>query len=209
MSDFNENIPNNQDDLQETNKPAPASNEKSKETSRFIVEQIELFATVFAVIIVILSFFGISCKVNGESMENTLYHDEMVIVSDFCYTPKRNDIVVFHQTGSLNEPVVKRVIGLPGDTVNIEYMSDTMIVTVIDANGNRQILEEPYIKYEYQKYGGYSSTYVEEGTVFVMGDNRNNSLDSRSSAIGLVDSRRILGRIVWRVTPFSRFGIVD
>ncbi len=215
MSDFNENIPTNENEQKNADMPkapAPAENaeEKSKSNIRFIIEQAEHLIIAFAAIILVFSFLGMTCRVSGESMENTLYNNEMVIVSDFCYTPKRGDIIVFHQTGTaLNEPVVKRVIGLPGDTVNIDYYSDTMKVTIIDSNGNTTELDESYIKYDYQRYSGSTSTYVEEGTVFAMGDNRNNSLDSRSSTIGLVDQRRILGKIIFRVTPFSRFGTVD
>ena len=75
-------------------------------------------------------------------------------------------------------------------------------------------MEEPYRKPENNvvntsgSFTTYAEVYVEEGTVFVMGDNRNRSLDSRSSAIGLVDTRRILGKVVLRVTPFERFGPV-
>ena len=77
-----------------------------------------------------------------------------------------------------------------------------------DKDGNKTVLKEDYIKYDYPSYSN-STTYVEEGTVFVLGDNRSHSGDSRLSSIGLVDTRRILGKVVLRVTPFSRFGAVD
>jgi signal peptidase I len=83
-----------------------------------------------------------------------------------------------------------------------------MRVTVTDSEGNSTVLKEDYIRYERPTYSD-SITYVEEGTVFVMGDNRSDSSDSRSMRIGLVDTRRILGRVIVRVTPFSRFGTVD
>ena len=83
-----------------------------------------------------------------------------------------------------------------------------MRVTVTDSEGNSTVLDEDYIRYEYPTYAD-SVTYVEEGTVFVMGDNRSDSSDSRSARIGLVDTRRILGKVVVRVTPFDRFGKVN
>ena len=177
-----------------------------------LVEQVELVVIVFVIIVLLFSFAARVCQVSGDSMRDTLYNGENVIVSDVFYTPQRGDIIVFHQTGEsandYNEPIVKRVIGVAGDTVKVEHLRDGMRVTVTDSDGNSTVLDEDYIRYEYPTYSD-SVTYVEEGTVFVMGDNRSDSSDSRSMRIGLVDTRRILGRVIVRLTPFSRFGTVD
>ncbi len=177
-----------------------------------LIEQVELFAIVFAVIVLVFSFIIRTCRVDGDSMNDTMRNGENILVSDIFYEPRRGDIIVFHQTGSedgdLNEPIVKRVIAVAGDTVKIEHLRNTMKVTITDANGNSTVLEEDYIQYDYPSYSD-SVTFVEEGTVFVMGDNRSHSADSRSSRIGLVDTRRILGKVVLRLTPISRFGTVD
>ena len=177
-----------------------------------LIEQLELVVIVFVIIVLIFSFAARMCQVSGDSMRDTLYNGENVIVSDAFYTPERGDIIVFHQTGEsrndYNEPIVKRVIGVAGDTVKVEHFRDRMRVTVTDSQGNSTVLDEDYIRYEYPTYAD-SVTYVEEGTVFVMGDNRSDSSDSRSARIGLVDTRRILGKVVVRVTPFDRFGKVN
>lgn len=177
-----------------------------------LIEQVELVVIVFVIIVLIFSFAARICQVSGDSMRDTLYNGENVIVSDAFYTPERGDIIVFHQTGEsrndYNEPIVKRVIGVAGDTVKVEHFRDRMRVTVTDSEGNSTVLDEDYIRYEYPTYAD-SVTYVEEGTVFVMGDNRSDSSDSRSARIGLVDTRRILGKVVVRVTPFDRFGKVN
>ena len=224
MSLDNENIKNEEQQTDNTIAPDAAENTPTveeaptkKKPSSFsigFVEQVELIVIAFVAIVLLFSFVFRTCRVSGPSMENTLLDSETVITTNMFYTPERNDIIVFHQTGTdegdLNEPVVKRVIGLPGDTVTIQHLSDTMIVTVIDENGNKTVLEEPYMKYEGMRYWMYDNTfYVEEGTVFVMGDNRSNSMDSRDARIGLVDTRRILGKVIFRVTPFSRIGTVD
>lgn len=174
-----------------------------------LVEQIELIVVAFAIIIVAFSFMFRTCEVSGASMENTLYDSETVLISNVFYSPKRNDIIVFHQTGTYNEPIVKRVIGLPGDTVKIEYLDSSMKVTVTDSNGESTVLNEDYVKYEGRGFYVDSVTYVEEGTIFVMGDNRRISADSRSDDIGLVDTRRVLGRVIIRLTPFSKFGKIN
>jgi signal peptidase I len=177
-----------------------------------LIEQVELVVIVFVIIVLLFSFAARICQVSGDSMRDTLYNGENVVVSDVFYTPQRGDIIVFHQTGEsandYNEPIVKRVIGVAGDTVKVEHLRNGMRVTVTDSDGNSTVLDEDYIRYEYPTYSD-SITYVEEGTVFVMGDNRSDSSDSRSMRIGLVDTRRILGKVVVRVTPFSRFGKVN
>lgn len=185
---------------------------KKNDFIKLLIEQIELVVIVFTAIVLMFSFAARICRVSGDSMMDTLINGENVVVTDVFYTPKRGDIIVFHQTGEdindYNEPIVKRVIGVAGDTVMIDHRLNGMIVTVIDAEGNHIVLEEDYIRYDYPSYTD-SITYVEEGTVFVLGDNRSKSADSRSERIGLVDTRRILGKVITRVTPFSRFGAVD
>lgn len=207
MSQFDTN--NEQDNLIEpNNEPIP-----SKPKTNFfkgLIEQLELIIIAFAIIIIIFSFVFRTCEVSGTSMENTLYNKETVLISNMFYLPKRNDIIVFHQTGeNYNEPIVKRVIGVAGDTVKIEYFNNTMKVTVTDSSGKINVLNEDYIKYNGSSYHSDSTTYVEEGTIFVMGDNRSVSADSRVEEIGLVDTRRILGKVIVRLTPFSKFGKVN
>ena len=174
------------------------------------VDYMEIFVFAICFVILLFSFAFRLCTVRGASMEDTLYEKESLIVSDLFYTPERNDIIVFHQTGALNEPVVKRVIATEGETVHLFYTMDTMVVTITDQNGNQTVLEEPYMKYDgYPLYYVPTTITVPEGQLFVMGDNRNDSKDSRHSDIGLVDSRRVLGKVILRVTPLQRFGAVE
>lgn len=179
-----------------------------------VLDYVEVFVIAVCFVILLFSFSGIRlCTVSGPSMEKTLYNNEKLITSDVFYTPERNDIIVFHQTGdfSFNEPIVKRVIGVAGDTVNVTYENNDVIVTVTDKDGNVTVLEEDYEYIDKTSYNPYhlpTTVTVEEGTVFVMGDNRYNSADSRDARIGLVDTRRILGKVVFRISPFSRFGTV-
>ena len=191
--------------------PQP-SKAKNTTFSKSLIEQIELIVITLAIIVLIFSFFGRTCRVSGDSMQPTLENKDTVFISNLFYTPEKEDIIVFHQTNfyadKFNEPIVKRVIGLPGDTVKIEHFEDHMIVTVISPNGTSTVLEEDYVQYVGAPDYYNSVTYVEEGTVFVLGDNRFNSADSRAKNIGLVDNRRILGKVVFRVTPISQFGLI-
>ena len=192
----------------------PVSKEKKTTLWADLLDYMEIFVVAICVVVAIFSFSGFRlCTVSGPSMENTLFHGEKLITANLFYTPKRGDVVVFHQTSEnengFNEPIVKRVIGVAGDTVTIDYQ--TWTVTVTDADGNVTVVDEPYRKVvDYNPYSSRPiSVYVEEGTVFVMGDNRNHSADSRDGRIGLVDTRRILGKVVMRISPFDRFGKVS
>lgn len=141
-------------------------------------------------------------------------HDRTLLLSNIWYTePRRGDIVVARIPGFSTDPIVKRVIAVEGDTVDIDF--DRGIVYV-----NGVALEEPYIQEPtHNHFGLEGMTYpltVEKGHVFLMGDNRNDSSDSRYRLIGQVDERCILGKVFFVTMPgkdpdtgkrdFSRFG---
>lgn len=186
---------------------------KSKALSS-IIDYVELFVVAVCIVIVLFSIAFRTCTVDGDSMNNTLLNEEVLVVSDILYTPDRGDIIVFHQTdnsniANKNKPLVKRVIGVGGDTVTIDY--DTWTVSVTDKNGETSTLDEDYIHLSQRGsyFSGVKEYKVPEGSLFVLGDNRNESLDSRYADIGYVDARRVLGKVVMRVAPISRFGIID
>ena len=177
------------------------------------IDYIELFVVAICVVIVLFSLAFRTCTVDGSSMNNILVNGETLVVSDMMYSPNRGDIIVFHHTdGTLsiqsNKPLVKRVIGVGGDTVRIDY--NTWKVTVTDRHGEVRALDEDYIYLSDvpSAFYGVKEYKVPEGSLFVMGDNRNGSLDSRYPTIGFVDERSVLGKVLIRVTPISKFGTV-
>ena len=159
-------------------------------------------AAIFALVCVVLVFtflFRI-VGVDGESMQTTLMDHDRLILTRLNYTPERGDIVVINRY--TQEPLVKRVIAKGGDTISIDYAAGTVKV-------NGKVLEEDYIAEP--TYLGYDVEFpytVPKGTVFVMGDNRNASLDSRSSYVGCIDEQDILGKVLLCFLPFSDFGVV-
>ena len=175
-----------------------------------IIEYIEIFAIGICAVLVLFSFVFRICTVDGDSMNNTLHNGEKLIISDIFYVPERGDIIVFHQTGNSNMPLVKRVIGIEGDTVTIDF--DTWTVSIIDKNGNSVVLDESYINIDtpVHRQSGTHTYTVPQGAVFVLGDNRNDSMDSTDfTHVGYVDCRRILGKVIFRYSPLDKFGTVE
>lgn len=171
----------------------------------------ESFLKAIIIVIIILTFFFKICTVSGPSMNNTLFNGEKLIVSDLAYSPKEGDIIVFHQTGTLNEPIVKRVIATGGKYVKIDYDAKKLYVSDDSSFDEDDVVDESGYVYisgdEYRQEGVYT-VQVPKGYLFVMGDNRNSSTDSRSSTIGLVDERRVLGKVIFRFSPLSKAGII-
>lgn len=200
------------------------NNEQTPKKANSILNAIydfaELFVIAICVVILFFTFGARLCRVDGDSMYSTLHHQEMLLVSDFAYTPKQGDIVVFHQThendSRLNEAIVKRVIATEGQYVYIDYATAKVYVSEDDIFDESDVIEEDYDFIDNDAgvitdpyYARNKQYHVPEGCVFVLGDNRNNSLDSRSSEIGMVDTRRILGKVLLRIMPLSSFGIVN
>lgn len=166
-------------------------------------EWIECIVFGIVLIFVLLSCFFRLTYVNGISMEETLHNKDLLLISDFLYEPKTGDIVVLHDPslpGIYSEPLVKRIIATEGQVIDIDF--DTWTVTV---DGN--IIDEPYIKLANDQTVTSVLSFpltVPENKVFVMGDNRNHSGDSR--IIGTIDERCIIGKVYLRLKPFSEAG---
>jgi signal peptidase I len=162
-----------------------------------------LIAVIVAVII--LQFIK-PTFVRETSMLPTLQEYNFLFLSKQSYTfgePRNGDIIVFHtdlKTASGDEKMlIKRVIGLPGDTINIEEGS-------VSVNG--EVLSEPYILEPYTA-GYVKDLVVPEGDLFVMGDNRQNSIDSRDPDVGFVKIDDVYGKAVFRIYPFNEIGTLN
>ncbi|MDD2968030.1 MAG: signal peptidase I [Lachnospiraceae bacterium] len=152
----------------------------------------------------VITYVGQRTQVIGSSMETTLSNDDNLIVDKISYRfrdPKRFDIIVFPYEYADETYYIKRVIGLPGETVRIDEAGQIYI--------NDKVLEESYGKEVIQEPGrAFEAITLAEDEYFVMGDNRNNSSDSRDPSVGNIHRNKIIGRAFIRIWPFQKFGIL-
>lgn len=159
---------------------------------------VELFVFTLLAVMVLTSFFFRNSIVDGNSMNGTLKDGEHLIITDVFYTPERGDIIVFEDfTIDTTEPLVKRVIAVEGDMIR---------VTGGKVYVNEELITEPYVS-SLETRKDVPLMTVPEGEVFVMGDNRGDSHDSRDFGTVSVDS--ILGKVILRFYPFDKFGKVE
>ncbi len=163
-------------------------------------EWVETLVWCFLFVVVLFTFAFRVVGVIGPSMQETLHANDRLITINYL-TPKYGDIVAITQPSNLEEPLVKRVIATEGQAVDIDFDSGYVYV-----DGN--LLTEDYIKNPTTVFGDveYPVT-VPKGHVFVLGDNRDVSLDSRYSQVGMVDNRYIFGKVIFRLFPFNKAGV--
>ena len=197
--------------------------ESNKSTLRKIAFEafdfLEIFVLAAVAVLILFSAVFRLCNVDGRSMESTLHDGELLVISNFAYTPKNGDIIVFHQTSEensgYNKPLVKRIIATEGQWIYIEYGADNAMYVYVSEDetiDESDLIEEPYVNLETGLMGYYPDKYkaqVPKGCVFAMGDHRYHSADSRDPAIGFVDARRILGKVLLRISPMDKFGAVE
>jgi len=176
--------------------PEPA--DKANQARMELYDWLQCIVVAIICGIFIFVFIGRTIGVDGRSMMHTLNDKDRVIMSNLFYTPKNGDIVVFHCPAETfgGTPLVKRIIAVGGQTVDINFETGAVSVdgVVLD---EREYISEPTTS----RYGFQGPITVPEGYLFVMGDNRNSSSDSRDSRVGLVDTRYVLGKVYFIAIP--------
>ena len=179
--------------------------EKRGGVCRALYDWLQVIVEVAVAIILVFTFLERITPVDGISMEPTLYTGDLMLVWSLGYTPRQGDVVVLtKEFDAADGPIVKRVVATGGQRVEIDYGAGAVYV-----DGAR--LDEPYIKEAMQEpwYGDLREVTVPEGSIFVMGDNRNHSNDSRDVTLGAVDGRYVLGRAVLVFFPFRNLGLIQ
>ena len=195
--------------------------QKMIERRRNTYDWVDALVSALLTLVLIFVFIARVVGVEGTSMINTLEHGDRLLISDLFYTPKQGDIVVLRKESFSEDNIIKRVIATEGQRVRIDF--DKAEVYVDDV-----LLDEPYVHLEVLPMRSLDfnsmtdhetgELTVDPGCIFVMGDNRNGSQDSRDESIGCVDTRCVMGRVLLLVFPgrnidthqrkFSRIGTV-
>ena len=189
--------------------------EKKTVKGRELYEWVQSLVGSVLVVVAVFTFGIRMLGVDGHSMLNTLQHDDRLLVVNpiFYHDYQYGDIVILRKTGVFdNDPIVKRVIAVGGQTVDIDF--DAGVVYV-----DGEALEEDYIREPtYTAEGTEFPLTVPEDSIFVMGDNRNGSSDSRDYRLGTVDTRYVIGKAAFLIFPgpdydtekrnFSRIGVI-
>ena len=191
-----DNINNSENEFENMNNNSEEPDgENGGSVSMELYDWVQCFISALVAGILIFLFVFRVITVDGSSMINTLVNGDKIIITSLFYTPKNGDIVVLKAPDFSDSPLVKRVIATEGQTVNIDF--DAGIVYV-----DGKALEEPYIAqptYDREDFTG--EVTVPEGCIFVMGDNRNASTDSRTDEIGMIDTREVFGKVQLIIIP--------
>ena len=182
---------------------------KKKRLAEELFEWVEVFSSALLTVILVFTFVFRMVTVEGPSMQYTLHARDHLVISHLFYTPRQNDIVVIQvPNAAFSVPIIKRVIATEGQTIDFDFENWRVYV-------DGELIDEPYVNYmagrpmeSYSIMLDALPITVEPGKIFVMGDNRNLSADSRNAMIGQVDINNVVGRVMIRVFPFDQFGVV-
>ena len=173
-----------------------------------LYEWLEEIVIALTLVILVFTFLFRVVTVTGESMLPNFVDGQKLIVTNLGHSVEQGTVVVI--TNVLNEPIIKRVIATEGQTVDIDYETGVVYVDgeAVDETQfglENGITTRPYSTLEAMVF----PQTVPEGCVFVLGDNRSVSKDSRYTEVGMVDTRHILGEAVFTLYPFDRFGVIE
>ena len=196
-----------QEILEETEKETTGRKKKEKKSMPIVLQLVFLVVMV----VVLRNVMG-TVLVKGSSMEPNFNHGDLVFINKLSTSvgsPDYGDVVICKlEEGSGYENIIKRVIGLPGDEIDIVENEDDEDVYDLYVNG--EYIEEDFLGEPMMTDGNIEYPFeVPENSYFVMGDNRNESLDSRRESVGAIHKDDLMGKVVLRLYPFSAFGLID
>ena len=185
--------------------------DKNSDPIKNFYDWIEMFILAMAIVLVVFSLAFRICTVDGRSMEQTLSSGEKVVIREIFYTPKAGDIVVVQSHTYENKPLVKRIIATGGQTLKIDFSTWTVTVDgkvqkesyAYNYNGSRIMESADYYSVVADYIDSEGVVTVPEGYVFVMGDNRNNSRDSRFSEVGFIEYQEVMGKVFFSLSGFK------
>ena len=179
---------------------------EKKSMGKEIFEWVQAIVVALVIAMFLRTYIFTLVDVSGSSMVPTLHNSDKLFVWRLGYQPEVGDIVIFRPASNENTPYVKRVIATEGQSVDIQY-DEVKGYADVFVDGER--LEEDYIneRIDYTRIGnGKYPCIVPDDCIFVLGDNRNNSSDSRMSSVGMVSEESVIGKAIVRIWPFNAIG---
>lgn len=199
-------MPNDETILSAENQEPETPDEEKGSFKMDLYFWMQALAVALVFLVLTFTFVGRVIRVVGSSMVPTLHQGDLMLLQSVGYEPQQGDVVVLRKSAFLPQPVVKRVIATAGQHVVVSYADQCVYV-----DGEK--LDEPYINEVMRDPLSSELTVLDvvvpEGSIYVMGDNRNHSSDSRSENLGTVDTRYVLGRAICVLLPFSDFGLIE
>lgn len=197
---------------------ATAPGKKKKAAASLLESAYDLMDNLIVALIVvtvIFSFFFRLVGVDGTSMQDTLQDKDRLLLQTAFYTPDRGDVVVIYQENDPEKPLIKRVIAVGGDSLRLDAENNAVYRKAAGDSEWTLLDESAYVNYPLgwgllwtDETGVENEVTVPTGHVFVMGDHRNNSLDSRYGSVGFVPVEDVVGRAIFRVSPIQEAGVV-
>ena len=199
------------EEIKMDNDPKGEGKEKATSPLREVLSWVITLLAAFALAMVLKNYVIINATVPTGSMEHTIEPGDDLFGLRLAYQfsePKRGDIVIFRFPDDETQKYVKRVIGLPGDVIDLRDNGDEED-TIYSLYINGELVKEDYIKAPMDTKGNIEYPYtVPENSYFVMGDNRNASSDSRRKSVGAIPKENLMGKVVFRLYPFSSIGFI-
>lgn len=175
-------------------------NKKQTSVKKEILSWVVALGSAVVLVLLVNAFVAKTVIVQSVSMNDTLVANDRLVVTKLFSDISAGDIVVFHSTDT--KDFIKRVIAVGGDTVDINFETGEVYV-------NNEVIDEPYIKEKTREQLDFKGPVtVLPGHIFVMGDNRNHSNDSRDSQVGMIPTDKVFGKVVFRFYPFNKIGTV-
>lgn len=174
---------------------------KKSDTVNTVYDWLASFMFAMVAVVILLTFFVRVVDIDGKSMNPTLFDSEKVLITNTVTTPVTGDVVIISHGEEYADPLVKRVIATEGQSLDIDFEQNTVKV-------DGKLLDEPYIQGRTIKEDNNIPSVIPKGKVFVMGDNREWSSDSRGTRIGLIDIKNIIGKVRCVVFPVNKFRFI-